>query len=292
MHSMTGFGQASDENQRYRIHVTLRGVNHRYLDLMLRGLEKQRELEPAIRDLLGSRLARGRVEAGFDLAPVAPRQARVSVEEEAVRALRELCDGLAERGWISPRLDLGDLLRLPEVVKLEVGDPEWRDEDRELLLRLTGEAADQMVAARADEGARLRTVLEERCAALEELVVELRALRAGSSREMANQLEKRVVELLEGRLPDDGRVAQEVAFLVDRSDVAEELDRLGSHLEHLRAMLTRDGSIGRRLDFLAQEVFRELNTLAAKCRDSALTRVVVEGKSLCEQIREQVQNVE
>lgn len=292
MHSMTGYGQAADENQNYRIHVTLRGVNHRFLDLVLRGLDKLRELEPEIRDLLTARLARGRVEAHFDLVPMVPRRAEVGVEEDVVRSLRELCDRLAERGFISPRLELGDLLRLPEVIKLEIGDPEWRPEDRELLLRLTTAAADQLTAARAVEGAKLRQILEDRCAALEALVDELRALRAASTREMADQLEKRIGELLGGRLPDDGRLAQEVAFLVDRSDVTEELDRLSSHLEHLRNMLARDGAIGKRLDFLAQEVLRELNTLAAKCRDGALTRVVVEAKSLCEQIREQVQNVE
>ncbi|MEE8524169.1 MAG: YicC/YloC family endoribonuclease [Thermoanaerobaculia bacterium] len=292
MRSMTGYGQAAGENQRYRINVTLRGVNHRYLDLVLRGLEKLRELEPEIRDLMTARLARGRVEVHFDLVAVAPRRAEVGVEEDVVRSLRALCDRLAERGWISPRLELGDLLRLPEVIKLEVGDPEWRPEDLELLLRLAAEAADQLVGARALEGAKLRRILEQRCDALEKLVDELRSLRAGSTREMADQLEKRIGEILGGRLPDDGRMAQEVAFLVDRSDVAEELDRLGSHLEHLRTMLARDGAIGKRLDFLAQEVFRELNTLAAKCRDGALTRVVVEAKSLCEQIREQVQNVE
>ncbi len=292
MHSMTGYGQATGENQRYRIHVTLRGVNHRYFDLVLRGLEKLRELEPEVRDLLSSRLARGRVEAHFELVPMAPRQAEVGVEEDVVRSLRALCDRLADDDLISPQLNFGDLLRLPEVIQLEIADPEWRAEDGELLLRLTSEAVDQLVAARAAEGEKLHRILEQRCVALEAVVGELRELRAGSTREMAEQLEERIVELLDGRLPDDGRVAQEVAFLVDRSDVAEELDRLGSHLEHLRTILARSGSIGKRLDFLAQEVFRELNTLAAKCRDGALTRVVVEGKSLCEQIREQVQNVE
>ena len=90
----------------------------------------------------------------------------------------------------------------------------------------------------------------------------------------------------------DDRLAQEVAYLVDRSDVAEELDRLASHLEHFRTLMERDGSIGKRLDFLAQEILRELNTLGSKCRDSEMIRRVLDGKSLCEQLREQVQNVE
>ena len=292
MRSMTGYGQAAAENDRFRINVTLRGVNHRFLDLVLRGIDRFRELEPELREVFAERLERGRVEAHFELETVGPRQVEVRVEENLVRSLRAQCDELAERGLISPELEMGDLLRLPDAVRLDLRQAEWRDEDRDLLLRLTREAIDQLVAARTTEGRKLQRVLEDRCAGLEELAAELRALREGRTLEMARQLEQRVGELLAGKLPDEDRIAQEVAFLVDRSDVAEELDRLESHLEHIRSMLARDGSIGKRLDFLAQEVFRELNTLAAKCRDSEMTQKVVEGKALCEQIREQVQNVE
>ncbi len=290
MHSMTGFGQAAGQNERYRIGVTLRGVNHRFLDLALRGLD-DRELEPALRELVASRLARGRVEATFEIAPVGPRRIEIGVEEEAVRALRALTDDLADRGLVAGRLEIGDLLQLPEVLRLEAGDPEWGAEDRRLLLELAGEALEQLIAARATEGRSLRRAIEERLAGLGSIAAELRALRAGKSEEMARHLRERIAEIARD-LVDGDRVAQEAAILADKTDVAEELDRLESHLDHLRAILAEEGSLGKRLDFLAQEIFRELNTVAAKCRDSEMTQRVVEGKTLCEQIREQVQNVE
>ena len=290
MHSMTGFGQAAGQNERYRIGVTLRGVNHRFLDLALRGLD-DRELEPALRELVAARLARGRVEATFEIAPVGPRRIEIGVEEEAVRSLRALTDDLADRGLVAGRLEIGDLLQLPEVLRLEAGDPEWGADDRRLLLELAGEALEQLIAARATEGRSLRRAIEERLAGLGSIAAELRALRAGKSEEMARQLRERIAEIARD-LVDGDRVAQEAAILADKTDVAEELDRLESHLAHLRAILAEEGSLGKRLDFLAQEIFRELNTVAAKCRDSEMTQRVVEGKTLCEQIREQVQNVE
>jgi len=124
----------------------------------------------------------------------------------------------------------------------------------------------------------------------------LKALREAVASELAGGLRQRIRELLvaedaAGAL-DENRLAQEVAILVDKSDVSEELDRLFSHLEHFREVMDEEGSLGKRLDFLTQEIFRELNTLGAKCRDSEMTRRVLDGKVLCEQIREQVQNVE
>lgn len=289
---MTGYGEAAGENDRFRVSVTLRAVNHRYLDLVLRGLESRRELESRVREELSGRLARGRVEAIFEVTSVASRSARIDVDEGLVQSLRRLCDSLADRGWISAELEFRDLLRLPEVVAFQMQEPDWRPQDQDLLMRLTAEAADRLLAARSTEGRQLSRALEERCDQLAALVGELRVQRDGRVEEMARQLEQRIVEVLDGRLPDEVRLAQEVAFLVDRSDVVEELDRLGSHLEHMRSVMAGEGSLGKRLDFLAQEVFRELNTIAAKCRDSAMAQRVVDGKVICEQIREQVQNVE
>ncbi len=292
MRSMTGFGQAAGENARFRMSVTLRGVNHRFLDIVLRAPEVLRDLEPALRELLAVELRRGRVEVLFNLEAVGARQVSVGVDRELVTSLRGLCDELAEGGLISPKLDFGDLLRLPAALQLEVRDPEWQPDDSELLLGLVGEALAQLVAARCTEGAKLRRVIEERLEALRQLVEGLAARRAGIAEELATQLRQRIAELLAGDLPDDSRLMQEVALLVDRSDVAEELDRLESHFEHMGSVLEEAGSIGKRLDFLAQEILRELNTVGSKCRDSEMIQQVVEGKTLCEQVREQVQNVE
>jgi uncharacterized protein (TIGR00255 family) len=135
-------------------------------------------------------------------------------------------------------------------------------------------------------------VMEDKLAGVEDAVRRLDALRGPVREEMAAAFRRRVAELLGGQAVDETRVAQEIALLVDRSDVSEEIDRLRSHVEHFRAVMKEGAAAGKRLDFLTQEVFRELNTLGAKCRNAEMTRAVLDAKVLCEQIREQVQNVE
>jgi uncharacterized protein (TIGR00255 family) len=169
---------------------------------------------------------------------------------------------------------------------------EWSPEDEELLLRVTGEAVAQLVASRGKEGGSLGVVMEEKLRGVDDAVARLDALRGPVREEMAAALRRRLAELLGAHPLDETRLAQEVALLVDRSDVSEEIDRLRSHVEHFRAVMRESAAAGKRLDFLTQEVFRELNTLGAKCRNAETTRAVLDAKVLCEQIREQVQNVE
>lgn len=272
--------------------VTLRGVNHRFLDLSLRLRDSLRPAEPALRELLTRRLWRGRVEVSLEVTAVGGREVDVTIDEEVAVNVRALCDDLQRRGVITGDLELGDLLRLPEVVKLQVRDPEWSEDDQAALLEAADRALDQMVAARATEGEKLSKVLSERLSGLADLGTRLADRWDGMAGELAASLRQRVSEVLDEGQLDPDRLAQEVAYLVDRSDVREELDRLRSHLEHFTQVMDQDGSVGKRLDFLTQEILRELNTLGAKCRDSEMTRWVLDAKVLCEQLREQVQNIE
>ncbi len=292
MRSMTGFGQAWRENQRFRMTVTLRGVNHRFLDLSLRLRDEQRRQEPALRDLLTSRLWRGRVEVNVDVVALGSPGAEVSINREMAAAVRSLVDELEADGLVSGRLAFGDLLLLPEFVRLEIPEPEWTAADSAMLLGVAEDALEQMIEARSAEGEKLVSALVERLEGLRRLAVELAELRQGTMKELAATLRRRISELLAGEAVEENRLAQEVAYLVDRSDVSEELDRLQSHLDHFRTIMSRDGSVGKRLDFLTQEIFRELNTLGSKCRDSEMIRRVLDAKVLCEQLREQVQNIE
>jgi uncharacterized protein (TIGR00255 family) len=289
---MTGFGQATGANRRHRVTVTLRGVNHRYLELRLKLGDDYRTSEPALRELLEGELLRGRVEAAVEVVPLVPRAAEVWVERDVVKAAHAALEDLLEGGLIGGKLTAGDLLRLPEALSVRVEADAWDEADRELFAEVAARALEQMLAARRAEGEKTREALVDRLTALAEVVDTLAGERQRVREEMRGTLSARLAELLAGRPVDDDRLAQEVAILVDRSDIAEELERLASHLEHFRDLLHRSGAVGKRLDFLAQEIFRELNTLGAKARDAKMTRGVLDAKSLCEQLREQVQNVE
>jgi len=292
MRSMTGYGEAAGENARYAVSVSLKAVNHRFLDLQIRLSDELRASEGPLRDLLGREIGRGRVEARVDVRPLVDREASVRVHLGIVRAAHTAVRQLVEARLVESGLAAGDLLRLPEAFRVELPADSWDAEDADLLLQVAQKAAAQLVAGRETEGASLATILEERVRGLEEVVVRLDALRGGVREELAASLRRRLDELLGSQAIDPSRLAQEVALLVDRSDVSEEIDRLRSHLEHFRGVTREAGPTGKRLDFLAQEIFRELNTLGSKCRNAEMTRGVLDGKVLCEQLREQVQNVE
>jgi uncharacterized protein (TIGR00255 family) len=292
MRSMTGYGEASGENARYGITVSLRAVNHRFLDVQLRIGDELRSSEAALRDLLGKEVSRGRVEARVEVRPVAERKAEVQVNMGVVRAAHATIHQLVEAGLVEKGLSAGDLLRLPEAFRVDVGSEAWEPEDHELLLRVAGEAVAQLAAGREREGANLVAILDERLNGLDAVVARLDAMRGNVREEIAAALRKRLAELLGGQPLDEARIAQEVALLVDRSDVSEEIDRLRAHVGHFRSVTREPGAAGKRLDFLSQEIFRELNTLGAKCRNAEMTRAVLDAKVLSEQMREQVQNVE
>jgi uncharacterized protein (TIGR00255 family) len=292
MRSMTGYGEASGENARQGITVSLRAVNHRFLDLQLRIGEELRGSEAALRDAIGREIARGRVEARVEVRPVTDRRASVQVNMGVIREAHVAVHQLVEAGLVERGLSAGDLMRLPEAFRVELESADWTPEDDELLLGVAREAVAQLVASREKEGVSLAAAMAEKLQGVENAVARLDALRGPVREEMAAALRRRVAELLGGQPLDETRIAQEVALLVDRCDVSEEIDRLRSHIGHFRAVTVEGNAAGKRLDFLTQEIFRELNTLGAKCRNAEMTRAVLDAKVLCEQIREQVQNVE
>jgi uncharacterized protein (TIGR00255 family) len=289
---MTGFGQGRVTGERHTVAVSLRSVNGRFLDLVLRLDEPYRALEAPLRALLESELRRGRIEANVEVRPLQPLPAEVTIQTGVVEGLHRAWHDLAERGLVGSELTLGDLLRLPEVVSIQLAADQVGEGEQTLALGAARCALTQLVAARDQEGEQLARILGERLAELVEAAARLR-LRAPAVRdELHAGLKRRLHELLEARSMDEVRLAQEVALLVERGDVVEELDRLDAHLVHFRELLATDGALGKRLDFLSQEILRELNTLGSKCRDAVMARTVLDAKVLCEQLREQVQNVE
>jgi uncharacterized protein (TIGR00255 family) len=292
MRSMTGYGEASGRNARRAVTVSLKAVNHRFLDVQLRLPDELRASEAALRELLARELVRGRVEARVEVRALAERGGAVEVDLGLVRAVHAAVRELVEGGVLQGGLTAGDLLRLPAAVRVASAAEGWDEADEELLLRTAGAAAAQLAASREAEGAGLAAALGERLTALQAIVERLDALRGPALEESAAALRRRVSELLAGQPLDESRLAQEVALLVDRGDVSEEIDRLRAHLAHFQAVAAEPGASGKRLDFLTQEIFRELNTLGAKSRNAGMVRAVLDAKVLCEQLREQVQNVE
>lgn len=294
MRSMTGFAQAEGSNPRHALAVALRGVNHRFLDLSIRLRDEARASEAELRELLATELHRGRVDVQVEITRREALRPRVEIDRGVVAAVHAACHELADQGLLSGAVTFGDLVRLPEVVRVVQPPDVWEDDDRRLLLEVAGQALAQLAGARAQEGERLAQALAALLGELDLAWARLESRRELVVRDLHEGLRRRVAELLAevGGGVDPGRLAQEVALLVERSDVREELDRLGAHRDHFRALLAASGAVGKRLDFLTQEMLRELNTLGAKCRDAEMVRSLLDAKVLCEQLREQVQNVE
>lgn len=290
--SMTGFGQAERESPRHRVSAFVRSVNHRFLDLVLRLPDELRPLEGEVRTLVTERLGRGRVELKLHVETLAGAPLEVELHRGAAEALAEQVRQLVRDGILEEGLSAGDLLRLPDLFRLRSPGTAWDDADSALALETAVEALDRLLATRRAEGERLRETLEERLEALAAWSARLSEHRERVLSALHEGLRRRLQELLEDSVVDERTIVQEAAVLAERSDVREELDRLGSHLVAFRECLREGGPVGRKLDFLAQELHREINTLGSKCRDTEMAAAVVEAKLVCEQMREQVQNLE
>ena len=292
MRSMTGFGQGAAENQSFRIAVTVRTVNHRFLDLKVRMSDDHRRWESEVIEVLREELKRGRIDVRVDIEEVAETRPEVRIRSGVLRGIQTAIEELRDSGLVSGELTPGEALRLPEVLKIRVPQSEWTPADVELLRQVTRTAVEQVVESRSAEGERLGEVLSERLERLRELCALLEERREEIRKGLVASLRERLAALLEDTVLSEERLAVEAAVLADKSDVREELDRLAAHLARFVDLLARPGSVGRSLDFISQEILRELNTIGAKCRNADMSQAVVDGRTAAEQLREQIQNIE
>lgn len=297
MRSMTGIGEATEQSGPCRVTVTARSVNHRYLDCAVRMRAPYRLLEPELRAVVAARIRRGRVELGVEIE-TAPDGRAVELCDETADALQRTVRRWRRRGLVASELSAGELMAAVRGSRLENVPPVMGAEERALAVRVSRRAVAALVAEREREGQVLEDALRGHLSELRGNVDALAARRREVVDQAPDELERRVRELLEGYEMEAGagldpaRLVQEVALLIERGDTAEELERLGGHLDGFETAMADEGAVGRRLDFLTQEILRELNTVGSKCRDLTMQRAVVEGKVLCEQLREQVQNIE
>ncbi len=289
---MTGFGRATCEAATATFAVELRSVNQRNLDLSVRLPRNLAGLEPELRKLLSQRFTRGKVELSVALAQGTAPRAEVEVDRALAQRYLALSRELSREPGVIDRVSVAELLSMPGVVRA-VEVPVREEEVSGALRAAVVRAADAAAAMRAAEGAALERELRARLAALLALVTELSARAGDVQRAVRERLRVRAEQLrLETGLLDEARLYHEVALAAERLDVSEELVRLESHAQQLGAALASEEPVGRRLDFLAQELAREANTLGAKAGDAPLAQRVVDLKTEIDRIREQVQNVE
>ena len=284
--SMTGFAAVAQELPGAALAVELRSVNHRYLDLTLRLPDEFRVMETPLRERIAAEVKRGKVECRVSLAR---REGAGTFAVDPAR-VRDLAKTAAEVRRIVPEaapLTLAEILRWPGVIVEASVPPE---ELAARLHALVDQALSELAASRAREGDKLKRLLLARCADIEVQVARVAPRVPAIHAAFVEKLGARLREA--GADPAEDRLRQELAVFATKVDVAEEVARLSTHVDEVRRVLTAGGSVGKRLDFLAQELHREANTLGSKSVDSELSQVALELKVAIEQMREQVQNIE
>ena len=285
--SMTGFAGASREIAGTALNVELRSVNHRYLDLQFRLPEELRALEPGLREVIVARLQRGKVECRVGLNALPAAQKSFELNVEVMKQLRALSEKL-RLAWPSvPGLTAADILRWPGMLGAETVS---LDEMRTACNAALQEVLDEFTASRSREGEKLKTVLLERLASMEERVATVAPRMPEVLAAFREKLASRLHEAM--AVSDDERIRQEITLFANRIDVDEELSRLTTHFSEIRRILGAGGAVGKRLDFMMQELNREANTLGSKSVDAEVTKVALDLKLLIEQMREQIQNIE
>jgi uncharacterized protein (TIGR00255 family) len=285
IHSMTGYAVASIESPHGALAIELRSVNSRFLDLQFRVAEELRTAEPMLREQIAARIARGKIDCRLSRGG-AGAQAQL-LNANALQQLRALAGEAAAAFPDAAPLRVADILRWPGVLAEPALDAE---RTRALLEDLCRRALDELCAARAREGARLAAILLERVAEMRRRLAEVAPLVPEAVAAHRARLSERLREVLEAGVEE--RIRAEIALFAAKSDVDEEITRLGAHLEEVERVLAKGGAAGKRLDFLAQELNREANTLASKAAGLKIADCALELKLLIEQIREQVQNIE
>lgn len=292
--SMTGFGRARAQlSDRFAVSVVVRAVNHRYLDIQVRTnlREEVPELDAVARAVVSERLQRGRATAQLNFELGGGAGPRVTVNVEQIEAVVEQLARVSTPDDVSSAVNLGDLLAVPGLVTVNTPEAVFDDAETQALRDVLADATDTLVEMRADEGNRLEAQILEELARVTEFADWFEPQMPDLRRSIMARAEERIAELA-GAAADPDRLVTEAAILADKADVAEEVTRLRAHLEAFGERLKAGGTVGRTLDFMCQEIHRELNTLGSKCREPGVAERLVEAKSAAERVREQVQNLE
>jgi uncharacterized protein (TIGR00255 family) len=294
--SMTGFASLTHEDERATIGITVRAVNHRFLDVQLRIPQSLGEVETRVRGLLQKRLSRGRVELAITVQMRTAATPTVELNAEFAGALMAALDVARERGLVAGSLSPGDLLRLPQALTIREraadADPAVEEKLGASVEAAVEQALADLDAMRVREGAHLRADLDGRRNQLGRLIEGLAEAADTGRSEVEARLRERIGELGFELPVDQAMIAQEIVRAAARSDISEEVTRFRAHLAHWEALADGDEPCGRKLDFLLQEMNREINTIGAKADGLRVSELIINAKAELEKMREQVQNVE
>lgn len=292
LRSMTGFGQSGRTSAGYRMQVDVKSVNHRYAEITVRMPREWLVLEDAVKKRIQKEVRRGRVDVFVTVEREGESGKNVELDWDLAQGYLEAARLAKERFGFQDEPSLRELLQIPDIVRIRESRAENKEQAEEELLACVDAAVAELAAMRSAEGAHLRMDLDKRLDAMRELHKRASAIAPLAVVEFCGKLKARLKELLDQVPLDENRVAMEAAVFADRSNIDEELTRLGSHFSQFGGLLQSSEPAGRKLDFLIQEMNREVNTIGSKANMPELSALVVDMKAELEKIREQVQNIE
>lgn len=289
--SMTGYGYYKYQDENVSMDVEIKTVNHRYCDIYIRMPRQLSCFEDKVRSLVMNRIGRGKVDVFLNWENLGEGVKKVILDKNLAIEYYNAMTQLGEELQLRDDISTSSLARFPEILRIEKKE-ENSEEIWAILEKAVNEALNVLIAMREAEGEKLKASLVEMCNNIENYRLRIMEREPLVIAEYKEKLSARIRELMESDVVDETRLAMEVAIFADKCSINEELVRLRSHLDQFLDILSMDGPVGRKLDFLLQEMNREVNTIGAKANDLDITRNVIEMKSEIEKIREQIQNVE
>jgi uncharacterized protein (TIGR00255 family) len=289
--SMTGYGRSLVIQDGHEMAFEIKSLNHRYMDIHMRLPRNLTFLEEEIRQIVQERISRGRIEVHVNYQNVGPTSKKVEIDYGLLEAYMKAFDDVEKKTSLKDDITLSFIMELPDVVMIT--EEEENDEIlKSIVRRGMNEALDELILMREHEGKKLTLDILDRIEYIHEMVAKIEERAPFVVQEYKEKLKERIQELLQDSTIDEARFNTEVAYFADRSNITEEIVRLKSHMSQLRAALDANHSVGRKLDFIIQEMNRETNTIGSKASDLEIINIVVEIKSEIEKIREQAQNIE
>ncbi|MFY9372110.1 MAG: YicC/YloC family endoribonuclease [bacterium] len=287
---MTGYGRGEGMWEGEHFQVEVRSLNHRYLECSIKIPKQYSYLQEKIRSTVQRYVTRGRVEVNVSALDEKSEAKEVRVDKDLALAYYNALKELSNYLQLDLEVDIKAIADFPDVFLVEEKEPDQENSQRALEIALTA-ALEDLVAMRAAEGEKLQEDIIHRIAIIEQVIKDIEERAPQVVVEYRNGLKQRMEKFLAGEI-EEGRLLTEVAYFAEKANINEELVRMFSHIDLFRSTLKEEGAIGRKLDFILQEMYREINTIGSKAGDTAIARAVVEVKSELEKIREQVQNIE